>query len=134
MMNPDARPVFIRLLLLLVLVSAVVFLFREKLAVQGADWRVLAAGNALLFGVHLFAFAISYRALRSSNPQSFVRAMYGSFILKFFLLALAAFIYIMVERKNVSKPALGALALLYIVYTAVEIRGLLRLLKDRRHA
>lgn len=134
MMNPDVRPVFIRLILLLVVVSAAAFLFREKLALQGADWRVLVAGNALLFVVHMVAFTISCRALRSSNPQAFVRAMYGSFILKFFLLALAAFIYIMVERKNVSKMALGGLALLYIVYTAVEVRGLLRLLKVRRHA
>lgn len=134
MMNPDVRPVFIRLFLLLVVVSAAAYLFREKLALQGADWLVLVAGNALLFAVHIVAFAISYRALRSSNPQAFVRAMYGSFILKFFLLALAAFIYIMVERKSVSKMALGGLALLYIVYTAVEVRGLLRLLNQRKHA
>jgi uncharacterized membrane protein len=134
MMNPDARPVFIRLILLLTVVSIAVFLFRERLAVQGADWRVLVAGNGLLFGVHTLAFGISYRALRSSNPQAFVRSMYGSFLLKFFGLALAAFVYIMLERRQVSKMALAGLAALYIVYTAVEVRGLLGLLKARKHA
>lgn len=134
MTNLDARPALLRLVTLFVAVTAAVFLFREKLSVQGADWRVLLAGNGLLFGVHLLAYGISWRALRSPNPQAFVRAMYGSFLLKFFVLALAAFIYIMIEKKQVSKMALAGLALLYIVYTAVEVRGLLRLLKARQHA
>ena len=30
--------------------------------------------------------------------------MYGGFIIKFFVVAIAAFIYIMVTKKNVNKP------------------------------
>jgi hypothetical protein len=50
-------------------------------------------------------------------------------MIKFFVLALAAFIYIYRERKAVNLPALYGAAFLYIVYTGVEIRLLLRALK-----
>ena len=84
--------------------------------------------------VSLFAFLISNRALNASNPQAFVRAMYGSFMIKFFVVIIAAFIYIMQVKKNVSKPTLGIWAVLYIIYTVIETKALTRLLKQKKHA
>lgn len=101
---------------------------------NGVDQLVLIGGNLLLFIVSLTAFFITFKALKSANPQAFVRAMYGSFMIKFFLIAVAAFIYIMVAKKEVNKPALIICGALYIIYTAIETRALMKLLKQKNNA
>lgn len=119
-----------------------VFVFLTAFFISAKDWLdkkgvsqdVLIGGNLILFMVSLAAFFITAKALRSSNPQAFVRAMYGSFIIKFFVLALAAFIYIMMAKKSVNKPALIACAGLYIIYTGMETRALVKLLKQKKDA
>jgi hypothetical protein len=42
------------------------------------------------------------RSFRSENPQAFVRAVMGSFIIRFFVVAIAAFVYIMVAKQTVN--------------------------------
>ncbi|MBL7723281.1 MAG: hypothetical protein JNK27_03990 [Chitinophagaceae bacterium] len=101
---------------------------------NGVDQLVLIGGNLLLFIVSLAAFFITFKALKSANPQAFVRAMYGSFMIKFFLIAVAAFIYIMIAKKEVNKPALIICGALYIIYTAIETRALMKLLKQKKNA
>jgi ACR3 family arsenite efflux pump ArsB len=100
---------------------------------KGVDQDVLIAGNLILFLVSLSAFLITNKALASSNPQAFVRAMYSSFIIKFFVLAITAFVYIMVAKKNVNKPALIACAGLYIIYTGIETSALMKMLKQKKN-
>lgn len=100
---------------------------------KGVDQDVLIAGNLILFLVSLFAFLITNKALTSSNPQAFVRAMYSSFIIKFFVLAVTAFVYIMIAKKNVNKPALVVCAGLYIIYTGIETRTLMKMLKQKKN-
>jgi ACR3 family arsenite efflux pump ArsB len=100
---------------------------------KGVDQDVLIIGNLLLFLISLTAFLITNKALSSSSPQAFVRAMYGSFIIKFFVLAITAFVYIIVAKKNVNKPALIACAGLYIIYTGIETRALMKMLKQKKN-
>ncbi len=126
----SARP----LLLVFILLTAFFVTAQSWLAKKGVSQEVLLAGNLLLFAVSISAFIITNKALSSSNPQAFVRAMYGSFIIKFFVLAIAAFVYIMVTKKNVNKPALIGCAALYIIYTGIETRGLMKLLKQKKNA
>ncbi len=98
------------------------------------DGTVVIIGNFILFLVSLFALIITQRSFRSENPQAFVRAVYSGFIIKFFVVAIAAFAYIMVAKKSVSKPALIICAGLYIIYTVLEIRKLFSMLKPKKHA
>ena len=107
---------------------------KSWLDINGVDQLVLIGGNLLLFIVSLAAFFITFKALKSANPQAFVSAMYGSFMIKFFLIAVAAFIYIMIAKKEVNKPALISCAALYIIYTAIETRALMKLLKQKKNA
>jgi hypothetical protein len=46
---------------------------------------------------------------------------------------IAAFIYIMLAKKNVNKPALGVCAGLYIIYTVLETTRLTRLLRTKKN-
>ena len=118
------------------------FIFLNAFFIIGKDWLlkknvdqdVLLIGNLLLFLVSLITFLLTYRSLKSPNPNSFVRAMYGGFMIKFFVVAIAAFVYIITAKKNVNKPALLFCMGLYIVYTFFEVNSLLRILKQKKNA
>jgi hypothetical protein len=121
------------MILVFILLNALFLTGRNWLVKKGFDPDVLIIGNMLLFIVLLISFIITQRSLKSENPNAFVRAMYGSFIIKFFVLALAAFIYIIITKQNVNKPALIACMGLYIVYTVFEVSSLMRLLKQKKN-
>jgi hypothetical protein len=122
------------LLIVFVLVTALFIIGRDTLSSWNADQEILLGGNLLVFITVLISYYLLSKAITSTNPNAFVRAMYGSFIIKFFLLALAAFIYIMVAGKNVNKAALFTCIGLYFVYTFIEISVLLKLLKQKKNA
>ncbi|HEX4876862.1 MAG TPA: hypothetical protein VFV31_09345 [Chitinophagaceae bacterium] len=116
---------------LFVVVTIVAVAVKDWLVQYHIDWRVVALGNFLLFDTGILSLFIMTKTLQSTNPQAFVRAMYGSFIVKFFVLAIAAFVYIMVTKKNVNKEALIICAGLYVVYAFLETRILTKLLKGK---
>lgn len=119
-----------------------IFIFITAFSITGKNWlekngisqEVVLVGNLVLFAVSLLAYYINTRSLGSSNPQASVRGMYGGFMVKFFVLALAAFIYIMLAKKNVNKPGLLICAGLYVLYTALETKALLYLAKQKKNA
>lgn len=133
-MNKNSLQLIRPLILLFVAVSAFSVTGKQWLEKQGIQQDVVLVGNLVLFAVSLLAYYINLQSVKSSNPQSSVRAMYGSFMLKFFVIAIVAFAYIMLTKKNVNKPGLMICAGLYIIYTALETRALMRLTKERKNA
>ncbi len=119
------------------IVTNFLFLFLNREGVfdnAGIDGTVVMVGNFILFLVSLFALIITKRSFNSENPQAFVRAVYSGFILKFFVVAIAAFVYIMVAKKTVNKPALMICAGLYVIYTVMETGKLIKMLRVKRNA
>ncbi|HEX7902848.1 MAG TPA: hypothetical protein VF487_03135 [Chitinophagaceae bacterium] len=133
-MNKNSLKLLRPLLLIFIILNAFFIASKSWLLKWGADQDVLIVGNLLVFLVSFFAFFLSYRALQSSNPQAFVRAMYGSFIIKFFVIAISAFIYIKMTGKEVNKISLFTCMGLYLVYTFIEVSALMKLLKQKKNA
>ena len=133
-MNRTSLKLLRPMILVFILLNVFFITARQWLVNKGVDQEVMIIGNLLLFVVSAIIFLITHRSLQSSNPNAFVRAMYGGFIIKFFAVAIAAFIYIMIVKKNVNKPALFACLLLYVVYTFIEVRTLLGVLKQKKNA
>ena len=125
MMN-KATVVFV---LLLLLVQGVLAVSRTWLLAQEVNVAVVSTANFLLFLVTILSAGLTTKSFTNPNLQASVRAVMLSFMIKFFVLALAAFIYIYVQRKAVNLPALYGAAFLYVLYTGVELRLLLRALK-----
>lgn len=125
-----ARP----LLIFFVVFSGFFVAGKNLLAKWGMDQNVAIIGNIIVFALVLVSFLLLVRSVRSSNPQAFVRAMYMSFLVKFFVLAIAAFVYIQITKKDVNKPALFACMGLYLVYTILEVRTLMKVLKEKKNA
>ena len=96
--------------------------------------QVTLLANVLLFGLTLFLFRRTYKSFSDPNPQVSIRAIISGFMIKFFVLTLAALLYIFLKRKALSLWGLGGAATLYVLYTIVEIRALLLLLKKGHHA
>ena len=133
-MNQNSLRPLRPLLILFIIVSGFLVAGRSILAKGQIDQEVFLVGNIIVFATVISSFLLLKKATTSPNPQVFVRAMYGSFIIKFFVLALVAFIYIMAVKKNVNKPALFGCIGLYFIYTFLEISAILKLLKEKKNA
>lgn len=122
------------MLVMFVILTAAFSLLRPRLVQRGFDVDILVIGNLLLVILSLASYMLLSRSLQSTNPNSFLRSMYLSFIIKFFVIALAAFIYIMMQKKAVSKPSLIGCMVLYVIYTFMEVSALTKMLKQKRNA
>lgn len=110
------------------------FTLQKSLDRWGFNQELLVYGNILLFAVCFISFIMGANGLQSKNNQAFFRWVYGSFIVKLFLLVVVAFIYIISVKKNINKPALFFCLALYIVYTAIEVTGLMKMAKQKNNA
>ena len=128
------RRLLLPFIILFILLNGFFIAGKNWFAAKGINQEVLIAGNLVLAIATLLSFWISYRAHQSSNPNASVRSLYGSFMIKFFLIIITAFVYILVAKKNVNKPALIICAGLYIVYTYMEVSVLTKLLKQKKNA
>ncbi|HEV3222125.1 MAG TPA: hypothetical protein VGZ90_04565 [Puia sp.] len=106
--------------------SFLFFLLKFLLPGTIVNYNVLLYGNLLLFVVSWISARMSTRAVVHKNVQVFLRLVYGSFLMKFFVLAIAAFVYISIFKKEVNKPALFGCFGLYIIYTFIEVRSVLK--------
>ena len=114
-------------LMLVFLILSIVFLFCWKLFSRSpVDYVVLLVGNGLLFLVGMASQRMSVLAMKAAKTQGFLKGVYGSFLLKFFVLAAAAFIYILRFQQSINKPAFFGCFGLYLIYTFVETRGVMR--------
>lgn len=127
------RP-FIPVTVLFLLLTAIFVLGKNLFEKWGFSTMVLISGNLLLYTVTAFSFAISYKGLNATNPHAFIRSIYGSVMIKFFVFAIAAFIYIQSVKAAVNKPALFTCLGLYLVYTFMEVSILTKLLKSKKNA
>ena len=121
------------ILLFLVLNSGFLFMMKQ-LEDWGFDYSVLVYGNIIVFGISFLAYWMAVRGLTTRNNHAFFRWVYGSIMIKLFLLAGVAFVYIMMNKKEVNKPALFFCMGLYIVYTFFEVSALMKVNKQKTNA
>ena len=107
-------------------VSAMAVVFSAVLVKKGIDTNILIGGNIVLFLVTLLSYWFNRKAIFSGNTQAFLRNFYSGMFVKFFACLIAAFCYIYFAGKAVNIGALFSLMFLYMVYTIMEISGVLR--------
>ena len=122
------------MILVFILLNAFFIAGKNMLAKWGIDQSVVIIGNLVLFLVNILSFLLSRRSLKSDNPNVFVRAMYANFMIKLFVCIAVAFIYFMMEKKNINKPGLFVCMGLYVVYTVIEVSSLTKLLRKKKNA
>ena len=119
------RP-FLPILVLFVVSGLFIVVARPFLAEAKFDYRVLLAGNVLLFGVTAFSFYLYTKALRNNNAHAFVRMMYSSLLVKMFACLLATLIYAWFAGRQVNRNGIFGCFGLYMLYTWLEVRILMQ--------
>jgi hypothetical protein len=121
-------------IVLFVVLNALFLTGKNFLERNGFDQGVLIVGNLILFAVTLLSFWVSLRTLKSADPNKFVRGAMINTMLKLFICAIAAFVYIFSFRDQLNKPALFTCMGLYFIYTFFEVSILTRILKGKKNA
>jgi hypothetical protein len=125
---------FFYVLLLAYLAIWVILKFGEGWWNQlGVNLTVLHGAHLILWLITLFTYRMAARSFSNPNPQVSVRALLLGMMVKFLVISLAAFVYIIFQRKQVNIPALVGSAVLYIIYTVLETNWLLKALKRPSH-
>jgi hypothetical protein len=122
------RP-FLPIALTFLLSSLFIWIGRMWLAEKQIDYRVLLAGNGVLFLATAISFYLYSRALRNANVQAFLRMVYGSLIIKMIFVISATLLYLFLSGGAVSKYAIIGCFGLYILYTFLEVKVLMQLSK-----
>jgi len=126
MSNGSDRKIYLPVLYLFLGLSALFLLLQLVLPGTAVDYRVLITGNLLLFLVGWISLRMNVKAMKHQNVQVFLRLVYSSFLLKFFVLAICAFIYIFLFKKQINKPGLFGCFGLYFIYTFLEVRSVMK--------
>jgi hypothetical protein len=72
--------------------------------------------------------------MKATTTAGFLRSVYGSFMMKFLLVILIVSGYAFMFTDHINKPSLFTCMFLYLVYTFLETRALLKLSKKTNHA
>lgn len=118
-------------IVIFILISLLVFIFKNSLASYGFDIPFLLIANVLLFLLSLFGFYIQTKGVRSTNVNAFVRGLYSSLLLKMFAIIGAILIYIFVMGGEVNKPSLFTSMAIYLLYTSIEVVQLMKIARKK---
>lgn len=133
-MNREALKFFRPAIIVFVALTAFFITGKSFLLKQGFDQNVLLIGNLFLFVLTFLSFLLMSNGMKTRNTAAFLRGVYGGIMLKLFSCLIAAFIYIMSFKKEVNKPALFVCMGLYVVYTFIEVKGLMKLSASKKNA
>jgi len=124
------RDFFRPVIIFFIMINAVCFACAKWLDAKGIDHIALMIGNLILFFLTLIACAIHIKALKNNNAYAFVRGVTMASFLKLIVIAVSVAIYFFTtETKSVY--AVAVCMLLYIVYTIFEVKGAMRLNRDK---
>lgn len=128
------RKSLVPLFFLFVVVNTIGIVFRVRLTERGFDANVLLIGNFFLCAMTAFSFYLLHKGMKSTTTAGFLRSVYGSFMMKFLLVIVVVFGYAFFYSDKINKPSLFTCMFLYLVYTFIETRALLKLSKNTNHA
>lgn len=133
-MNKQSFRNFFPAIMIFLVLNSGLLIMMNRLEDWGFDYTVLVFGNLVIFGISFLSYWMAVRGLTTKNNHAFFRWVYGSIMTKLFLLAGVAFIYIVMNKKEVNKPSLFFCMGLYIIYTFIEVSALMRVNKQKTNA
>lgn len=116
------------LLFVFALLTLFIVVLKTKLIQWGFDINVLLAGNFLLFVVTGISAWFHFKGAAAKNPNAFVRSVYGGNMIKLFTVMIAVMTYALTV-KQVSKYSIVVCLFFYVVYTVIEVRAAMKMIK-----
>ncbi|MDP4245794.1 MAG: hypothetical protein Q8932_08100, partial [Bacteroidota bacterium] len=119
--------------IIITLILAAAGYWRVDRTWEGA-FPVLLAGNALLFLSTSLSFYLYSRALANRNTQFFLRMMYSSLLVKMVICLGGALLYGLLAGKELDTKVIFCCFGLYILYSVLEVKVLMRMSKLHKNA
>ena len=124
----------VAVIVLFVLINAAAFLFTSFLHDHGFGIKLLLAANLLLFVLPMAGFIIQMRAIKSANINAFIRGVYVNLLVKIFVVIIGLAIYLFITKGKINKPSLFTAMGLYILYSSLEVRQLMKISRKKTDA
>jgi hypothetical protein len=118
------------LVVLFLVIGLIILLFKDFLQERGVDWQVASGGNLVIYFITMVSLHMLSKGLTAKSTPGFLGNAFGGILLKLMACAIAAFIYIFTARNNINKPALFICMGLYLVYTFVEMKIIVKQSKE----
>ena len=129
-----ARKSLLPIYFLFVTINVLSIVFRDRLESRSFDVDLVIWANLILCGLTLFSHYLLYKGMRAQTTAGFLKAVYGSFLFKLVLVAGLVAVYVFTHRDTANKASLITAMVLYLLYTFVEVRSLLKLSRPNKHA
>ena len=118
------RPIII----LFVAVNLLGITFYTNLATIGIDADVFLVGNLFVCAITVLSFWMLLRGMKASTTSGFLSSVYSSFLIKLVISGLLVVAYAKLKGASMNTPAIFSSLFLYLLYTFLEVRGLLALI------
>ena len=119
----------------LFIVFGVVFLlvvvFKEYLSSKDINTGFVLGANFVLFTLSVAGLYIQSKGAGSANLNAFLRGIYTSLLMKMFLIVGAILVYITIMGGEVNKGAIFISMALYIVFTGIEVKQIMKLVRRK---
>ena len=126
----DLRDFFRPIIILFILVNGFCLFTGKWLDAKNIDHVVVMYGNLILFLLTLTACFIHIKALRNNNAYAFVRSVTLASFIKLIVIGISVVIYFLYAETK-SLYAIAFAMVLYIVYTIFEVKGAMKLNRNR---
>lgn len=130
--NPSQKT--LPLIVVCIVVMILIMIFKNKLVSYGFHIGFLTVANVTIFLLSYFSFFIQLRGVRSKSAHAFVRGLYTSLMLKMFVIIGALFIYIYAFGGVVDMPGIFTAMMLYLIYTFIEVKHLMKIARKKSDA
>lgn len=126
-MKKPAPSTLVPMFVVFILVNAICIVFAQWLDAHEINHVVVGLANCILFIVSLIVYSMHKKSAQNKNPHAFIRSVMGGTLIKLFVFAGGALLYLFFAGENKSVYAIIVAMGLYLVYTAIEVRSAMHL-------
>lgn len=123
----ETKSWYLPFIIVFMLVAAISFFLRERLAAVKISWQVVMGANLLLCLFALLNIFAQLKTIAHAKPAAVIRGVMLGTFLKLIGLAVATVVYLVMAGPARSKNAVFVGMGLYFVYTWLEVRISLRM-------
>lgn len=113
------------------LVFILVIVFKNYLIAKDVNTNFVLGANFILFALSIAGLFIQSRGAGATNLNAFLRGIYTSLLMKMFLIVGAILVYITIMGGEVNRPAIFIGMALYFIFTAIEVKQIMKLVRKK---
>lgn len=123
--------IYLPLFIVFVVVFLLVVVFKNYLHSKDINTSFVLGANFVLLTLSVAGLYIQSKGAGSTNLNAFLRGIYTSLLMKMFLIVGAIIIYITIMGGEVNKGAIFISMALYIVFTGIEVKQIMKLVRRK---